>query len=48
MIISYVSIKFVMMTDFKGVELKLLLPPLTNDGGNDGGNEEQEHKFAVS
>ena len=25
-----------MMTDFKGVELKLLLPPLTNDGGNDG------------
>ena len=28
-----------MMTDFKGVELKLLLPPLTNDGGNDGGND---------
>ena len=26
-----------MMTDFKGVELKLLLPPLTNDDGNDGG-----------
>ena len=24
------------MTDFKGVALKLLLPPLTNDGGNDG------------
>ena len=32
-----------MMTDFKGVELKLLLPPLTNDGRNDGGNEEQEN-----
>ena len=32
-----------MMTDFKGVELKLLLPPLANDGGNDGGNEEQEN-----
>ena len=30
-----------MMTDFKGVELKLLLPPLTNDGGNDGGNDGQ-------
>ena len=28
-----------MMTDFKGVELKLLLPPLTNGGGNDGGND---------
>ena len=28
-----------MMTDFKGVELKLLLPPLTNDGGDDGGND---------
>lgn len=28
-----------MMTDFKGAELKLLLPPLTNDGGNDGGND---------
>ena len=28
-----------MMTDFKGVELKLLLPPLTNDGVNDGGND---------
>ena len=25
-----------MMTGYKGVELKLLLPPLTNDGGNDG------------
>ena len=25
-----------MMTDFKGVELKLLLPRLTYDGGDDG------------
>ena len=30
-----------MMTDFKGVDLKLLLPPLTNDGGYDGGNDGQ-------
>ena len=30
------SIEFVMMTGYKGDELKLLLPPLTNDGGNDG------------
>ena len=25
-----------MMTGYKGVELKLLLPTLTSDGGNDG------------
>ena len=30
--LSQDSIEFVMMTGYKGVGLKLLLPPLTNDG----------------
>ena len=29
-------IEFVVMTGYKGVELKLLLPRLTYDGGDDG------------
>ena len=34
------SIEFVMMTGDKGDELKLLSPPLTNDGGDDGHGRE--------